>query len=343
MRPSPQGRMQVQYDTSQGARHGILLEAEEPPPRKRSPFFCMSAVLACTIIMVVEIQENGWGFQPLFCSDAGCEANPMLGPTARVMQRLGAKDDNLILNEGEWWRLFTCNWLHAGVFHLLMNMTALISLGFKLERTFGLLLIGSLYVLSGLFGATVSVVFLPGVLSVGASASVFGLLGACWADVIVNHCARGKFRDSGAICLFIVTFINVIIGLTPFVDNFMHLGGLFAGLLIGMLLFSRRAVDAQGRKRYTCMQKALSVFSMITIVGTAVVVYRLPRRRIMLSPCQLHDGKCRLFAIRKQIYIFLPAGICFVHFREHCRKENCIVHGVVLLIDEQTFSWVEYA
>lgn len=138
--------MQVQYDTSQGARHGILLAAEEPPSRKRPPFFCMSAVLACTIIMGVEIQENGWGFQPLFCSDAGCEANPMLGPTARVMQRLGAKDDNLILNEGEWWRLFTCNWLHAGVFHLLMNMTALISLGFKLERTFGLVLIGSLYV-----------------------------------------------------------------------------------------------------------------------------------------------------------------------------------------------------
>ena len=46
-----------------------------------------------------------------------------------------------------------------------------------LERSFGSWRIGSLYVLSGIFGTMVSVVFLPEVLSVGASASVFGLVG----------------------------------------------------------------------------------------------------------------------------------------------------------------------
>ena len=47
-----------------------------------------------------------------------------------------------------------------------------------LERSFGSWRIGSLYLLSGIFGTMVSAVFLPEVLSVGASASVFGLVGA---------------------------------------------------------------------------------------------------------------------------------------------------------------------
>jgi len=50
-----------------------------------------------------------------------------------------------------------------------------------LERSFGSWRIGSLYVLSGIFGTMVSVVFLPEVLSVGASASVFGLVGTLTA------------------------------------------------------------------------------------------------------------------------------------------------------------------
>ena len=47
-----------------------------------------------------------------------------------------------------------------------------------LERSFGSWRIGALYLLSGIFGTMVSVIFLPEVLSVGASASVFGLIGA---------------------------------------------------------------------------------------------------------------------------------------------------------------------
>ena len=104
-----------------------------------------------------------------------------------------------------------------------------------LERSFGSWRIGALYLLSGIFGTMVSVIFLPEVLSVGASASVFGLIGACWADVALNFCARGTLRGAkGHACsLLLSTLINVCIGLTPFIDNFMHMGGLVAGLVIG--------------------------------------------------------------------------------------------------------------
>lgn len=93
---------------------------------------------------------------------------------------------------------------------------------------------------SGLLGTVASAVFLPEVISVGASASMFGLLGAYWADVLLNHCAVGNLRDAGIGGLLIATLPNLLIGITPWVDQFMHLGGLVAGLLLGCVLCAQR-------------------------------------------------------------------------------------------------------
>jgi len=266
-----------------GGRHtpvqpvGHAIEEEEPG--RHHPWFCACAFTGCCIMFVWEIARNGWKFQPFSCpamcafgpcyeNGEVCESNPLLGPTNAVMNELGAKNDDAIFADHEWWRVVTCNWLHAGLFHLLLNMMAVLNLGVGLERRFGFWRIGILYVLSGLFGTMVSVVFLPGVLSVGASASVFGLVGACWADVVQNYCAVGTLRGSGCFSLFILTALNLCIGLTPFVDNFMHLGGFIAGLIIGMLFFSKKHVDSRGRRVYTCMQREL-VFcaSILFLVG----------------------------------------------------------------------------
>jgi membrane associated rhomboid family serine protease len=115
----------------------------------------------------------------------------------------------------------------------------------------------------------VSVVLLPGVLSLGASASVFGLVGATWADVILNHLARGRIHDSGIIGLIFITIVNLLIGLTPWVDNFMHLGGLVAGLLIGLMLFSKKHVSRRsGRLSFTRWQ------IVIVLVGSTLVAVR---------------------------------------------------------------------
>jgi len=150
----------------------------------------------------------------------------MLGPTVQVLDRLGAKNDVAIFELGQWWRIATCNWLHAGIIHAGLNMMAIWSVGGELEKAFGAWRVGLLYIFAGLFGTVTSIVFLPGQISVGASASVFGLVGANWADIIVNFCARCTLRGSGIVCLTFATVINVAFGFTPFVDNFMHLGGL---------------------------------------------------------------------------------------------------------------------
>ena len=49
--------------------------------------------------------------------------------------------------------------------------------------------------------------------------------------------------------LALATAVNIAIGLTPYVDNFMHVGGMIGGLLMGLVLFSQRAEDATGRHR----------------------------------------------------------------------------------------------
>ena len=178
-----------------------------------------------------QVRENGWTVAPFVCPEASatglptyadgtpCEPNWMLGPPIRVLNRMGAKNDEAIfgwgVGRGEWWRLFTSSWLHSGLFHLLLNLLGILSLGVGFERAFGFVQTALLYIVSGLLGTVCSTVFLPGVISVGASGSMFGLLGAYWADVLFNYCSRGTLRHAGVGGLLFATVPNLVIGLTP--------------------------------------------------------------------------------------------------------------------------------
>lgn len=51
--------------------------------------------------------------------------------------KMGAMDVNQVVNEHQLWRLVSCMWLHAGVFHVLANMLSLIFVGIRLEQEFG--------------------------------------------------------------------------------------------------------------------------------------------------------------------------------------------------------------
>ena len=178
-----------------------------------------------------QVRENGWTVAPLVCPEASatglptyadgtpCEPNWMLGPPIRVLNQMGAKNDEAIfgwgVGRGEWWRLFSSCWLHSGLFHLLLNLLGILSLGIGFERAFGFVQTALLYIVSGLLGTVCSTVFLPGVISVGASGSMFGLLGAYWADVLFNYCSRCTLRHAGVGGLLFATVPNLVIGLTP--------------------------------------------------------------------------------------------------------------------------------
>ncbi|MGZ8443962.1 MAG: rhomboid family intramembrane serine protease [Candidatus Binatia bacterium] len=84
----------------------------------------------------------------------------------------------LVLNQFYLWQLFTYQFLHGGLFHLLFNMLALWMFGCDLERRWGAQFFLKYYFVTVIGGAILNVIFLPGQLgpSIGASAGIYGLL-----------------------------------------------------------------------------------------------------------------------------------------------------------------------
>lgn len=145
------------------------------------------------------------------------------------------KDSSAILR-GELWRLITPTFLHStsSILHIGFNMYALYVLGPGLERHFGHGRFLALYLLSGFAGNVVSFIFSPGY-SLGSSTAIFGLIGA-QAVFLYRH--RGLFGSSARralVNIISVAVINLIIGLSPGIDNWGHVGGLIGGTLFSWL------------------------------------------------------------------------------------------------------------
>ncbi|MEN8242310.1 MAG: rhomboid family intramembrane serine protease, partial [Chloroflexota bacterium] len=126
------------------------------------------------------------------------------------------------------WRLFTAVFLHGGITHIAFNMYALHILGRELERFYGSARFLILYLVGAFAGNVFSYLFTDAN-SLGASTAIFALLGGYGVFVFRNRVVFGGntqrvLRNIGQVLL-----INLIIGLTPGIDNWGHLGGLIGG------------------------------------------------------------------------------------------------------------------
>ena len=141
---------------------------------------------------------------------------------------LGVKANNLI-EQGQLWRLFTPMLLHGSVVHIALNMYALMSFGPLLERHFGRWRYLSLYVLSGFTGNVLSFVLSP-YPSLGASTSIFGLLGAETIFLYQNKSLLGENARRLLTNLVVVAVLNLSLGaFSQGIDAWGHLGGLLGG------------------------------------------------------------------------------------------------------------------
>jgi len=146
-----------------------------------------------------------------------------------VLVALGARVNEMI-RQGQLWRFVTPVLLHASVPHILFNMYALVAFGSGLERHFGHTRFLLLYVLGGFTGNVLSFLLSDGY-SVGASTAVFGLVGAEGVFLFQNRGLLGnQFGRAIGNVLFIVA-VNLMLGLTPGIDNWGHVGGLLGGLV----------------------------------------------------------------------------------------------------------------
>ncbi len=187
------------------------------------PWFTYTLLFVCTMLMIASIGVNGWEVENL-------SENPMIGPSAATLIKMGAKDTDLIVNHDEGWRLLSSTILHAGLVHYFINMMALWFVGAAIESTHGWFAAMIIFMLSAVGGTILSAIFLPEFITVGASGGIFGFIGACIADIIMNwkllFCdfvtENGKKHHHVmvVIALLFDIVLNCIIGLTPFVDNF---------------------------------------------------------------------------------------------------------------------------
>jgi len=146
-----------------------------------------------------------------------------------ILADLGMKINQNIL-DGEYWRLITPMFLHGSIFHVGFNLYALYILGRRIERFFGSFRFLLLFLIAGISGNLFSFFFTPAA-SLGSSTAIFGLL-AAEGVFIFQH--RELFGDRSRVALrqiIQVAVINFLIGLSPGIDNWGHLGGLIGGAL----------------------------------------------------------------------------------------------------------------
>ena len=134
---------------------------------------------------------------------------------------------------GEVWRIVSAAFLHAGPFHLLMNMAALWLLGSQLERAMGPARYVALYITALFAGAFGVLLVDPTALTVGASGAVFGLMGAAFA------LQKRRGIDPWASGVGGLIIVNLLFTFFyPGISVGGHVGGLLGGALAGYVLFT---------------------------------------------------------------------------------------------------------
>ncbi|KAH9666630.1 RHOMBOID-like protein 5 [Citrus sinensis] len=163
---------------------------------------------------------------------------------SRRLRDLGGLDRNLVVRKNQKYRLLSSMWLHAGIIHLVVNMTSLMLVSYRLEQEFGFARIAPLYLLSGFGGSLLSCLHHKGkkeIVSVGASGALFGLLGTMLSELIANWTIYENKCTSLSV-LGSVIALNLAFGFIPGVDgvdNLAHIGGFASGVLLGFILFLR--------------------------------------------------------------------------------------------------------
>jgi membrane associated rhomboid family serine protease len=198
---------------------------------RRSQLLGAPAVLALILINVLafvcEIFKGGWN-------------------DPDVLHRIGALEPDAVVAQGEYWRLLTALFLHAGFLHLGFNLFALYVLGPPLERSIGTIRFLACYLISGL-GSSAGVVALNeiGLVQtgqlVGASGCILGVVGA-WAGLLLRH-RHAPFAKQRLANIGLVVAIQIAFDVsTPQISMPAHMCGLVAGFFLGLLLAPRAVV-----------------------------------------------------------------------------------------------------
>jgi rhomboid protease GluP len=193
-----------------------------------------------------------------------------MGPTQAQLIRWGADFGPLSL-AGQPWRVFTSNYVHIGLFHIVLNMWCLWNLGRLAERILGPWTYLLTYTICGIAGSVVSLWFHPAAVGAGASGAIFGLAGA-----LITALYLGKLEFPGqrlrGLMKSLLSFAgyNLFFGaVVPGIDNSAHIGGLLAGLAIGALLAPQLTQPPEQRRAH---ERFIFTAAVLLLIGFGVFV-----------------------------------------------------------------------
>ena len=166
-----------------------------------------------------------------------------LAPSGTILYLLGASGAAPVFQEGRWWTLLTAGWLHAGILHIFFNVLWIRQLGPAVAEVYGPARMVIIYTFANIVGFALSSIagellwwmpipFLRGAqITVGASAAIFGLLGAA-----VYYGRRSGNRQASQVGLQYALIMGIFGLLFQGVDNYAHLGGFLGGYLTSKVL-----------------------------------------------------------------------------------------------------------
>lgn len=223
----------------------------------------------------------------------GGAGSVLSGPGSRRLIDLGGQvalapspEGPIGVAAGQYWRLFTAMFLHAGLLHVGLNAWVLYVVGSVLERDLGRARFLGVYLVSGLFASAASYALalphlatFPGgdvavtpVVSVGASGAIFGLFGA----FVAFNWRRRHLALANARLRQILPWIllNLVLSFSfPFIDWRAHVGGLVAGLAAGF------AAEGVGDDRRTRAWTGALGIGLVLVAAAALAMWGTARIR----------------------------------------------------------------
>jgi rhomboid protease GluP len=165
----------------------------------------------------------------------------MISPSTEALFVFGASGAIPVFGLGRWWTVLSAAWLHGGVLHILFNMMWVRQLAPPTADIYGpgrMVIIYTAAAVGGFALSSFAGAYLPslfflrgGQFTVGASAPIFGLLGA-----LVYYGRRGGSSAVGSQALSYALMLGVFGFIMPGVDNYAHAGGFGGGYLASRLL-----------------------------------------------------------------------------------------------------------
>jgi membrane associated rhomboid family serine protease len=184
------------------------------------------------------------------------------------------------VHQGEWWRLLTAELLHGHWLHIGLNVLSLLAVGRLLEVHASPVYVSTVFLISAFTASLASLYLSPGVISVGASGGIMGLVGF----LAVLGYRRRRVLPRGflkSISLSIALTAGAGLVAYQLVDNAAHLGGLVGGVILGLIYVRHRHDATEYQLRPSTPARVAGYFSCAILFGlTLLTIWLLLRARL---------------------------------------------------------------